>query len=166
MAINFTTEQPYSLSEIGQFLPKNRHGRPPHYSTIMKWVHDGVRSRITGKPVKLESAYIGRVLFTTREAIGRFIALQNGLPVSVNLPAGGNVAPNQPPAGQANPIAPQQPSQTLKARDERIAKGYAGALDIALRRGKRGAGTPRTSSTKTTKTTKAIETLKQAARAS
>jgi hypothetical protein len=60
-----TTEQPISLSQAANFLPK-RNGKKPCTRTIERWIRYG------RKGVKLEGFQFGAGLCTTREALIRF----------------------------------------------------------------------------------------------
>lgn len=53
-------------------------GLQKHPTTVAKWITDGFRSQVTGGLVQLEGCYIGRELFTSREAYQRFLKKLNG----------------------------------------------------------------------------------------
>jgi hypothetical protein len=59
--------QPVSLADACNLLPR-RNGKKIHYSTIYRWTTKGARGK------KLESMLIGGVLYTTVEALRRFLA--------------------------------------------------------------------------------------------
>lgn len=47
--------------------------------TVHRWWKDGLRSKATGKIVKLEVLYVGGTPCTSREAFQRFIKESNGI---------------------------------------------------------------------------------------
>ena len=72
MSLDFTKEQPIPLSDVPNHIPK-RHGKKVHYSTVYRWATKGARGRV------LETALCGGVRYTSREAIGRFLATKNSV---------------------------------------------------------------------------------------
>lgn len=135
MIIDFRNEQPVSLVEVANFLPKGRNGKPIHAQTIQRWMHEGLRSHVTKQVVKLEFGYIGRMIFTTREAVSRFVAILNGMPYQTNPNANMNASPpnyamNSLPAG----VAPLKPAQVTPAGQTKIrARGFGPALESMLK---------------------------------
>ena len=67
MAIDASTEQVVSLHVYRRIRPPGRNGRPMHISTAYRHALDGVRG------VRLETVRIGGTLYTSREAIQRFL---------------------------------------------------------------------------------------------
>jgi hypothetical protein len=61
------------VPKVPRLLPKMRSGSPVHISTIMRWIHDGVRDA-NGNRVRLAAWRLGQRWCTTPEAISRFIA--------------------------------------------------------------------------------------------
>jgi hypothetical protein len=58
-------------------LPRLRGGRPVNASTLWRWAVSGLRG------VKLESALLGGVRVTSKEALARFFAAVNGVEAPV-----------------------------------------------------------------------------------
>lgn len=73
--IDFQNEKLIDLTEAATLLP----GRP-HVATLWRWRHAGVRGH------RLESISIGGRVYTSREAIARFIARTNGEPARSETP--------------------------------------------------------------------------------
>lgn len=73
--IDHEHEQLLSLTEASQLLP----GRP-HAATLWRWRRAGVKGH------RLESIAIGGRVYTSREAIARFLARINGAPVPSETP--------------------------------------------------------------------------------
>lgn len=67
MAINARTDTLIPVKSIRSYLTK-----PPSGSTIWRWYNYGVRNRVTGKLVFLETIKRGDRRFTTAAAIERF----------------------------------------------------------------------------------------------
>lgn len=66
------TEQLIPLAEVAVILPKSREGKSIHPTTLRRWTTEGVGG------VTLEAVKIGRRLFTSKEAVSRFIRQQAG----------------------------------------------------------------------------------------
>lgn len=66
------TEQAISLTKARDKFP----GRP-HYNTIVGWSVRGCRNRHTGSRVHLETMRVGDGIFTSEEAIQRFLVRLN-----------------------------------------------------------------------------------------
>jgi hypothetical protein len=64
--INLLTERVITLVEAARLVPPGRGGRPTHLSTLLRWIHPGVRG------VQLEAARLGGRWVTSREALQRF----------------------------------------------------------------------------------------------
>jgi hypothetical protein len=65
-------EQLLRLDEVPAILPKNAVGRRVHYSTVYRWSWKGIICR-NGERVRLEIGRVGGTIYTSREAVGRFI---------------------------------------------------------------------------------------------
>ncbi len=81
MSINLG-ENLVSLKQAAGFFPRSDH-RNVHYATLYRWALTGVRG------VKLETVKVGGLLFTSREAIERFMAARTAntrsdFPVATN----------------------------------------------------------------------------------
>jgi hypothetical protein len=72
--IDLKTEQLLSLCEAARRLPPGRRGRPVHFSCVLRWIMDGVRTP-HGK-VQLEAIRMGGRWITSVEALERFAAAQ------------------------------------------------------------------------------------------
>lgn len=158
MIIDFRNEQPVSLIEVANLLPKGRNGKPIHAQTIQRWMHEGLRSHVTKQVVKLEFGYIGRMIFTTREAVSRFVAILNGMPYQTNPNAIAN-AMSSLPAGES-PLKPAQvtPAGQTKPR----ARGFGPALQSMLNMNRKRK--PGEADQRKTKTTPKPRTLKPTAK--
>lgn len=55
-----------SLTDATKILPR-RNNKRPHFCTILRWCKNGIDG------VKLESCRVGGTLFTSRQAIQRFV---------------------------------------------------------------------------------------------
>lgn len=64
--IDIQNEKLLSIFEVTRLVPPTRPGRPTHPSTVIRWIHRGVRGR------RLEAVRIGGNWFTTVEALARF----------------------------------------------------------------------------------------------
>ena len=69
--IDIFEEQVVTLSEAARSLPRRARGKNPHVSTVYRWVNRGVRG------VHLESVQVGGILYTSFEAIRRFLVRLN-----------------------------------------------------------------------------------------
>ncbi|OAI40492.1 hypothetical protein AYO40_00735 [Planctomycetaceae bacterium SCGC AG-212-D15] len=67
--------QGMSLKDIAKLLPSSRAGKPAHFSSILRWVVNGVKVPGVGR-VKLEAARLGGKWVTTKAALMRFMAAQ------------------------------------------------------------------------------------------
>jgi hypothetical protein len=59
-----------------KLFPKNGRGKPPAVHTFIRWCRKGLKAS-DGTIVKLEHVKIGGNLYTTREAVSRFISRLN-----------------------------------------------------------------------------------------
>jgi Protein of unknown function (DUF1580) len=73
--IDLATEQTFPLPEAARYLPKGRRGRPLHFTTLLRWVLDGVKTPGDGR-VRLEAVRLGGKWITSREALQRFVEAQ------------------------------------------------------------------------------------------
>ncbi len=64
--IDIKTEKLLSMSQAVRLIPPSRSGRSTHTSTLVRWIHRGVRGR------RLEAVRIGGSWFTSLEALARF----------------------------------------------------------------------------------------------
>lgn len=71
MAIDVFSEQVVSLTEATKKLPKVRRGKPPHVSTLYRWVLAGKKCP-DGSIARLETVKIGGATCTSLEALQRF----------------------------------------------------------------------------------------------
>jgi hypothetical protein len=71
--IDVNTEKLIPLGEVIRLrlIPPARNGRQLHYSTLIRWIVDGVRGP-SGERVRLGGKRIGSRWLTSREAIQRF----------------------------------------------------------------------------------------------
>lgn len=68
--LDLQRERPLTLAEAARTLP-GRRGRPVSQAAVYRWCVRGVRG------VKLESVRVGGQLFTTAEALARFLEALN-----------------------------------------------------------------------------------------
>jgi len=66
MAIDFHTEEIFSLADAAKSLPRRRGGKKVHLSCAYRWTKTGCRGVI------LESIQIGGTRCTSKEALARF----------------------------------------------------------------------------------------------
>jgi|SRR5262249_20238863 len=64
--INLLTENVVHLVEAARLVPPGPSGRPPHLSTLLRWINPGVRG------VRLEAARLGGRWVTIKQALQRF----------------------------------------------------------------------------------------------
>lgn len=69
--IDFGREELLPLSKAARLLPAVRGSKPPNPSTIFRWTTAGLKS-VSGAKVKLETCFVGKTRFTSREALKRF----------------------------------------------------------------------------------------------
>ena len=60
------TEQPISLAEAVDYLPKKPSGKKLSIATITRWIYNGHRK------VKLQAVKMGDALYTSKESLRRF----------------------------------------------------------------------------------------------
>jgi hypothetical protein len=84
--IDLATEQTFPLPEAARYLPKGRRGRPVHFTTLLRWVLDGVVSP-AGDRVRLEALRLGSKWITSREALQRFVEAQTPAVDGAETPA-------------------------------------------------------------------------------
>jgi len=65
------------LAAAAKLLGSWRGGRPAHPSTVTRYTHEGVKLA-DGRVVKLETLRLGSRLMTSRAAVVRFLAAQQG----------------------------------------------------------------------------------------
>ena len=68
MQIDLLSDDVLRLSEAAKILPRGRHGKKIHVSTLWRWACQGVRG------VRLETVRMGGVIYTSKEALQRFFA--------------------------------------------------------------------------------------------
>jgi len=73
MHTNLLDETPIELSEARRRYIPLRNGKPIAPSTIMRWIHAGIRAG-DGSVVRLEAIKAGKALTTTPAAIRRFFS--------------------------------------------------------------------------------------------
>ena len=71
--INFEQEQLLTLAEAAKRVPGRTPGKPIHTATVARWATRGVRGN------RLETLRIGGRLFTSVEALARFVQGMNDL---------------------------------------------------------------------------------------
>lgn len=76
--IDIQKEKLISVVQAAALLPPTRLGRKTHASTIIRWIHRGVRGR------RLEAIRLGGCWYTSVESLARF---GEHAPVSGNEPA-------------------------------------------------------------------------------
>jgi hypothetical protein len=69
--IDLTAEETFPLPHAAKYLPKGRRGRPVHFTTLLRWVLDGVAAP-SGNRVRLEALRVGSRWVTSKEALQRF----------------------------------------------------------------------------------------------
>jgi hypothetical protein len=67
MSIDLDKETLIRLPQAPEFLPRRGDGRPVHELTVRRWAKVGL------KGIRLEVVRIGGAVFTSREALTRFI---------------------------------------------------------------------------------------------
>lgn len=67
MSINILNEQVLSMAQAARVLPTRTNGKPLHVGTLYRWVCQGLRG------VRLETVRIGDHMYTSREALQRFV---------------------------------------------------------------------------------------------
>lgn len=70
MSIDLSKEEALTLAQAAARLP-GRKGQHPHPATVGRWCERGIRG------VRLESIAVGGTVFTSAEALGRFLARLN-----------------------------------------------------------------------------------------
>jgi hypothetical protein len=71
MGINLATETTFPLPQASKYLPNGRRGRPVHFTTLLRWVLDGVVGP-AGQRIRLEAIRLGSKWVTSKEALQRF----------------------------------------------------------------------------------------------
>lgn len=71
-------------AEVARLVPGRRNGKPTSPSTVWRWFTTGVR--VNGRIVKLESIQLGRNRLTSRSALLRFLARQQGADEAASSP--------------------------------------------------------------------------------
>ncbi len=64
--IDIKTEKLISVAQAAAMLPPTRHAKKTHGSTIIRWIHRGVRGR------RLDALRVGGCWYTSVEALARF----------------------------------------------------------------------------------------------
>ena len=67
------------LSDVPKRVPPGR-GKRLHASTVFRWIRNGVQAP-SGVRIRLEHVRIGKYLYTSSEALERFIAATNEVPI-------------------------------------------------------------------------------------
>jgi hypothetical protein len=70
--INLAIEQTFPLPQAARYLPRRRGGKPVHFSTLLRWVLQGVKAPGGGR-VKLEALRVGNCWCTSAQAVQRFV---------------------------------------------------------------------------------------------
>jgi len=78
--IDIHSENLINLRTAATLRPSGRNGRPTHVSTVFRWIQRGVRG------VRLEAVRIGGSMYTSREALQRFVDRLTASPVVDRLP--------------------------------------------------------------------------------
>lgn len=81
-------EDPISLSEASAYLP-GLDGKKPSTCTLWRWSTKGVHG------VRLETVRLGRRIFTSRQALGRFASAAQAAAIA-HLEAAHATEPNKP----------------------------------------------------------------------
>ena len=71
MQIDLLSDDVLRLSEASKILPRGRHGKKIHVSTLWRWSSRGVRG------VKLETVRMGGLIYTSKQALQRFFGQLN-----------------------------------------------------------------------------------------
>jgi Protein of unknown function (DUF1580) len=100
--IDLTAEQTFPLPQAAKYLPKGRRGRPVHFTTLLRWVLDGVAGP-GGQRVRLEALRLGGKWITSREALQRFCTSQT------------------PAIGGTDAAAPRTPGRRQRASEKAAA---------------------------------------------
>jgi uncharacterized protein DUF1580 len=69
--IDISTEKPLPLEEATSLIPPARRGKRTHFSTLVRWIKNGVLNPY-GERVHLEAIRLGGRWMTSREALQRF----------------------------------------------------------------------------------------------
>jgi hypothetical protein len=69
--LDLTAETPIPLEAACRLIPPARGAKRCHLSTLVRWIHTGVRAP-DGQRVRLEAIRLGARWCTSREAIQRF----------------------------------------------------------------------------------------------
>ena len=72
--LSLSSETYIGLTEARRLFPSR-----PTRNTLLRWIRNGQRSKRTLKRINLEAIQIGGQMFTSHEAIDRFINRLNGL---------------------------------------------------------------------------------------
>jgi hypothetical protein len=95
--IDHSQETVVPLGEAGHYLPHRGDGRALHRSTLQRWTRRGICG------VRLETLRVGGIVYTSVEALGRFLEKTNLAAASRSSEA----VPEQPsprvPRGAATP---------------------------------------------------------------
>jgi hypothetical protein len=76
-------ETPITLADAAKLFPKTDKGKHPHIKTLERWAINGVRQLGGGNAlIKLERLNLSGRYYTSKQAVERFNALRNALPVS------------------------------------------------------------------------------------
>jgi hypothetical protein len=97
LAAQIMREGPLTVSQAARLYPRVRQGKPASPITVWRHILTGIKLR-DGSTLKLEAARWGGKLFTSAEAIGRFLAAQQGSD-----------------AARANSTIPRSPGQRKRA---------------------------------------------------
>jgi hypothetical protein len=87
-----------SFAQAARLFPAGRSGKPTNPATCWRWHTQGVRLA-DGRKVYLEAARVGCKRMTTRAAVKRFLAAQQGQPA--DQPQGGDAARRPSDRGKA-----------------------------------------------------------------
>lgn len=70
MSIDLSSETLESLADLARWdrIPRRRHGKKLHVSTLFRWASRGCRA------VKLDTVRVGGTLCSSRDALARFFA--------------------------------------------------------------------------------------------
>lgn len=108
-AVDLLSEDLIPLAEVPDHLPKC--GRRASIASVYRWAKDGVRG------VALESAPVGGLRYTSKEAIARFLqALADRSGAKAGATAAG------PPAAPARKAMPAHRRQQIEAAEKKLRK--------------------------------------------
>ena len=78
VSIDLNSEPLLTFGQAAKLIPRRRHDRPAHPTTVWRWHKKGVKCQ--GRIIRLEALHTPSGLATTAQAIHRFLAELNNLP--------------------------------------------------------------------------------------